>query len=38
MSKEHKANKETKKKPAITPKERKALKKSKKEATKSQQH
>jgi hypothetical protein len=36
MSKERKSNKEAKKKPAITPKERKALKKSKKDAAKSQ--
>jgi hypothetical protein len=35
MSKERKLNKEAKKKPTITPKERKALKKSKIEATKS---
>jgi len=35
MSKERNTNKETKKKPAMTPKERKAAKKSKKEATKS---
>jgi hypothetical protein len=35
MSKERKPNKEAKKKSTITPKERKALKKSKKEATKS---
>ena len=36
MSKERKPNKEAKKKPTITPKERKAAKKSKKEAKKSQ--
>ena len=35
MTKERKPNKEAKKKPAITPKERKALKKSKKDAAKS---
>jgi len=35
MSKERKSNKEMKKKPALTPKERKAAKKSKKEAKKS---
>lgn len=35
MSKEHKSNKEVKKKAALTPKEKKALKKAKKEATKS---
>jgi hypothetical protein len=38
MSKERKSNKEAKKKPTITPKERKALKKSKKQATKPQYH
>jgi hypothetical protein len=32
MSKEQKSNKETKKKPALSPKEKKAAKKSKKEA------
>jgi hypothetical protein len=32
MSKEQKSNKETKKKPALTPKEKKAAKKSKKES------
>jgi len=36
MSKERKSNKEVKKKSALTPKERKAVKKSKKEAAKSQ--
>ncbi len=35
MSKERKTNKEVKKKPTMTPKERKALKKSKKEAKES---
>ena len=35
MSKERKPNKEAKKKPTITPKERKALKKSKKKARQS---
>ena len=35
MSKEHRANKEGKKQPAMTPKERKAAKKTKKEAAKS---
>ena len=35
MSKERKTNKEVKKKPTLTPKERKAAKKSKKDATKS---
>jgi hypothetical protein len=34
MSKERKSNKEIKKKAALTPKEKKALKKAKKEATK----
>jgi hypothetical protein len=34
MAKERRPNKETKKKPAMTPKERKAAKKSKKEGTK----
>ncbi len=32
MSKEQKSNKENKKKPALSPKEKKAVKKSKKEA------
>ena len=32
MSKEQKSNKETKKKPALTPKEKKAAKKSRKES------
>ncbi len=36
MSKERKSNKEIKKKSTLTPKERKAAKKSKKEAAKSQ--
>ena len=36
MSKERNTKKEDKKKPALTPKERKALKKSKKETRKSQ--
>jgi hypothetical protein len=35
MAKERRPTKETKKKPAMTPKERKAAKKSKKEGTKS---
>jgi hypothetical protein len=35
MSKERKSNKEVKKKPTLTPKERKAVKKSRKEAAKS---
>jgi len=38
MSKERKPNKEVKKKPALTMKERKAAKKSKKDATKAQYH
>ena len=38
MSKERKSNKEVKKKATLTPKERKAAKKSKKEAAKSQYH
>ncbi len=38
MSKERKPNKEAKKKPALTMKERKAAKKSKKETTKAQYH
>jgi hypothetical protein len=33
MSKEQKGNKETKKKPALSPKEKKAVKKAKKDAT-----
>jgi hypothetical protein len=37
MSKERKSNKETKKQPALTPKERKALKKAKKDSSKSSQ-
>jgi len=36
MSKEHRTSRESKKPPAMTPKERKAAKKSKKEARKSQ--
>ncbi len=36
MSKERKTNKEVKKKPTMTPKERKAVKKSKKEGMESQ--
>jgi hypothetical protein len=35
MSKEHRTSKEAKKQPSLSPKERKALKKSKKEARKS---
>jgi hypothetical protein len=38
MSKERKSNKEVKKKPTLTPKERKAAKKSRKDETKSQHH